>query len=328
MTVLAVTRSDDDEAVERVTRALARRGATLLRLDTDRFPDAVSVSTRVGPSARATGGRPAKSRAPGVARTLTTPEGRFDLDDVSAVWHRRFHAGGALPVALDDLRDACVGEARRALHGMIAALPCPHVDAIEAVRRCDHKELQLVRAAALGLAVPRTLLSNEPGAVRAFYDACDGDIVTKVQSSFAVVRQDAEHVVFTSRVARHHLDDLGGLRMCPMTFQERVDKALDVRATVVGDRVFAAAVDAGGLLDWREEGVALLHAWRPHRLPRDVERGLLALVHELGLRYGAADFVVTPAGEHFFLEVNAGGEWLWLDDLLGIAGALAAELAP
>ena len=46
------------------------------------------------------------------------------------------------------------------------------------------------------------------------------------------------------------------------------------------------------------------------------------------LNYGAFDFIETPEGEYYFLEVNAGGEFCWLDDLFDqqICRALADTL--
>ena len=32
-----------------------------------------------------------------------------------------------------------------------------------------------------------------------------------------------------------------------------------------------------------------------------------------GLNYGAIDLILTPEGEYYFLEVNAAGEFFWLD---------------
>ena len=52
-----------------------------------------------------------------------------------------------------------------------------------------------------------------------------------------------------------------------------------------------------------------------------------------GLGFAAADFIVTPADELVFLEINAGGEWYWLDEGASdrpgfpIADAIAGWLA-
>ncbi len=308
MSVLLITRSDDNHSVRMVADALRERGAEPIRCDSDRFPDLVKLATRYGRDDE--------------RLLLKTPEGTFDLRDVTAVWYRRFHAGAALPASLGDTRAACVQEARRHLFGTIAALPCFHMDPIESVRRTDHKELQLRRALALGLDVPRTLFSNDPEEVRAFYDETGGRLVTKMQHSFAIYREGVENVVFTNDVTAADLEELDGLRFAPMTFQERVDKQIELRCTIVGERVFTAAVDSQRRdetsLDWRRDGVGLLEAWRPYALPPDVEHKLLTLVSELGLNYAACDFIVTPDGRHVFLEVNAVGEFFWLQRAPGL----------
>ncbi len=319
---LIVTRSDDNPCVEVVSRLLRAQGMVPVRLDTDRYPMDIQVSTRfVDDDSR---------------RVWVTPAGRFDGADVVSVWYRRFHAGGSLPVELGDLRVPAVDESRRTLYGMIAALDVPQMDRLEDVRRTDHKELQLQRARALGLSIPRTLFSNDEDEVRAFFDVCGGRVVTKMQSSFAVMRDGLEHVVFTSVVDVAALGDLGGLRWCPMQFQALVDKRLELRATVVGDEVFCAAIDSQGhseetLIDWRKDGVGLLQKWTPYTLPSSTSRALVQLVKSFGLSYAAADFIVTPDGRLVFLEINAGGEWFWLDEAfssarLPIAAAIAAWL--
>ena len=49
----------------------------------------------------------------------------------------------------------------------------------------------------------------------------------------------------------------------------------------------------------------------------------------LGLRFGAIDMIVTPAGGHVFLEINPTGEWGMLERDLGhpISSAIAHALA-
>jgi glutathione synthase/RimK-type ligase-like ATP-grasp enzyme len=142
-------------------------------------------------------------------------------------------------------------------------------------------------------------------------------MVMKTLSSFAIYEQGEQKVVFTSPVQSQDLDHLDDLRYCPATFQEQVSKALELRATVVGDRVFTAAIDSQrserARFDWRRDGLGLIDDWEPYRLPVEVEESLLKLMRFFGLNYGAADFILTPDGRHVFLEVNPVGEFFWLE---------------
>jgi glutathione synthase/RimK-type ligase-like ATP-grasp enzyme len=318
MNVLLVTRSDDNESVDMVQHALKRHRAKGVRLDTDAYPSTVGISSEFI-------GRKRK-------RVLHTERGAVDLERLGAIWYRRFLAGGLLPEALGDLREACVDESRRTLYGTLAASRCFHLDTLRAVRRCDHKELQLRKAHDFGLDVPRTLFSNVPADVRRFVKTIKEPVITKMQHSFAVWRDGLENVVFTNRISDDDLEHLDGLAFSPMTFQEQLDKRVELRATVVGQRVFTAAVESqvleGARLDWRKEGLALIDAWKPYRLPTSVERALVKLTTWFGLNYAAADFIVTPSGRHVFLEINAGGEFFWLQRTPGlpIVEALAEVL--
>lgn len=318
MHVLLVTRSDDSSCVELLAQALRKHKARATRLDTDHFPSGVGLSTRF-----------VKGR---LQRLLRTPGRTVDLEQLSAIWYRRLNVGAALPVSLGELRPACIDESRRTLLGAIAATRCFQLDPYAVVRTVDHKELQLQQAHAFGLDVPKTLISNVPDDVRRFAKSVKGPLITKMQHSFAVEMNGREAVVHTNELSPKDLLELDGLAMSPMTFQEKLEKRLELRATVVGRRVFTAAVDSqaleGAKLDWRKEGVALLDAWKPYQLPKPVERSLLKLTRWFGLNYGAADFVVTPSGRHVFLEVNAGGEFSWLQRSPGlpIVEALAEVL--
>jgi len=308
MRIAIVTMSDDNACIDRVSRSLEARGARAIRLDTDRYPTSLTLSTHHG--------------ADGDHHRAGTGEERADLAEVDAVWYRRIALGRDIPATLDpQLRAPSVEESRRSFLGVLGTLPCFVMDRYELVRRADNKLLQLQLARAVGLETPRTLVSNDPEAVREFASACGGAIVTKMMSSFAVYEGDAETVVFTNPVAPADLDELDGLRLCPMTFQERLAKEVELRVTVVGERVFAASIDSQALersrTDWRREGLALVGAWRAYELPDGVRRSLLALMDRLGLNYGAIDFVVTPDGRHVFLEINPVGEFFWLEDAPG-----------
>lgn len=310
MTVLIITHGDDNESVSTVARAVERKGGAVIRFDTDRYPTEVRLSAYYG--------------AGGEERlTLTNEEGEFDLREVTAVWHRRLNYGARLPSTLDrQLRQASLAETRAAAQGLLASLKAFRMDAVPHIRHAENKQLQLQAARELGLEIPRTLTTNDPSAVRAFAESCEGRVVTKMLSSFAVYEEGRELVVFTNPVRPEDLADLSGLSLCPATFQETIPKALELRATVVGDRVMSASIDsqssARAANDWRRDGLRMIDDWRPYELPREVEEKILRLMDYFVLNYGAIDLIVTPDGRHVFLEVNPVGEFFWLERCPGL----------
>lgn len=319
MNVLLVTKSDDNECVEHVARALEARGARPFRLDTDRYPTEVRLSARIDRGAE---------RA-----ILRTEAGEIALEDLEAIWHRRLSIGAQIPKSMGaELRSASVLESQTAVYGALVSARAFTLDPLARIRLADHKLLQLRLARELGLELPRTLVSNDPDEVRAFAEECGGAVVAKTQSSFAIHEGGREQVVFTHPLRPEDLQDLDGLRYAPMCFQERVEKSLELRVTIVGERVFAASIDSAVMersrTDWRREGLALIEQWKACELPDDVAAKLLRLMDALGLNYGAIDVIRTPDGRHVFLEINPAGEFFWLERCPGfpISEALADVL--
>jgi MvdD family ATP-grasp ribosomal peptide maturase len=310
MSILIVTHSNDNDGVARVAEAIARKGGHTIRFDTDRYPTDVRLTAYYGKS--------------GDERlTLTNGEGEFDLREVTAIWHRRLNFGANLPAGLDkQLRHASLGEVSAAAHGMLASLKAFRMDHVRDIRHAENKQLQLQVARELGLNTPRTLTTNDPTAVRAFAKSCEGGMVTKMLSSFAIYDEGKELVVFTNPVKPEDLGDLSGLSLCPATFQELLHKSLEIRVTVVGRRVMSAAVDsqvsARAAHDWRRDGLRMLQDWRPYQLPSDVEEKILSLMDYFSLNYGAIDIILTPDDQHVFLELNPSGEFFWLERTPGL----------
>lgn len=105
-----------------------------------------------------------------------------------------------------------------------------------------------------------------------------------------------------------------------------VDKDADLRVTAAGERLFPVAIRArtqAARVDWRRDYSSL--DYEVVEVPEDVAAGLRSYLKTTGLAFAAFDLVRTTAGEHYFLEANANGEWGWLTDVVDvpIAGALA-----
>jgi MvdD family ATP-grasp ribosomal peptide maturase len=314
--VLIITHSNDNESIPLVMKAVAAQGGMAYRFDTNRFPTDIQLSSHYsGDEER---------------QVIACEDYELDLGTVSAVWYRRIAIGQCIPEAMDrQLRRAAVDQSRATLQGMIASLDAFHLDPVHRLRRADNKQLQLKIAREVGLTIPRTLITNAPDAVRSFARECKQGMIMKTLSSFAIYEQCEQKVVFTSAVHDKDLERLDDLRYCPAIFQEQMPKALELRATIVGNRVFTASIDSQRSektsVDWRRDGLGLLEAWEPYALPSEVENALLKLMHALGLNYGAADFILTPDGRHCFLEVNPVGEFFWLEKCPGLP--LSAAIA-
>jgi glutathione synthase/RimK-type ligase-like ATP-grasp enzyme len=220
----------------------------------------------------------------------------------------------------------CLQETRATLLGSIMGLHAKWMSFPVAVWKSEFKPYQLQLASELGLPIPPTVITNDPHRIRDAYDAFGQMIVKPVRTGY-VVHDRQELAVYTSQVLPEHLEHLESARLSPSIYQKLIPKKFDIRVTIVGDRVFAAAIDsqsdAAASIDWRMTENPQL----PHlriELPNPLISILLRLMKALDLSFGAIDLIQTTDDEYFFLEINPNGQWLWLDDMLdlGISNAV------
>ena len=307
--VLLLTHSGDFYTVDLVSQALERRSARPVRFNTDLFPSSVKLSARAGDE------RPSE--------IYTETGERICVAEVRAVWARKLWS----PRMADDLderyRSMCIGESAAALEGFLDALHDAHwVNNLQRQHDAENKQRQLRLATRAGLRVPLTLVTNDPAAACEFFAETDGQTVTKLLRPLTVSMQDAtQPFVYTSRVDEEDLVSAEQLRHSPMVFQELIPKARELRVAYVAGKAFAGALDASGtshgLTDWRRAAPGECR-WQKAQLPAEISNALHALMSELGLVFGAVDFICTPSGEYVFLEVNPSGEWGMLERDLGL----------
>ncbi|WP_448337384.1 MvdC/MvdD family ATP grasp protein [Chloroflexus aurantiacus] len=282
---------------------------------------------------------------------------KLELTDIRAVWWRR-PARHRLPESLSaDERHFAQLELEHALRGFWATLDCHWVSAPESIRAASYKPAQLVRAASLGLEVPRTLITTETDAAREFIARCGGRAIYKVLSDpmlgFATRSDEVmakcrvagkpgeppiidwsrarTRATYTTLIDEHNNELLESINLAPCQFQEYIPKRHELRVTVVGDDLFVAEIHsqqhARTTVDWRHYDVTI--PYKRGSLPIEIAERCMALVRGYGLTYAAIDLIVAPDGRHVFLEINPNGQWLWVAELvqeLRIAEALAELL--
>lgn len=316
--VLLVTHSRDVFTIDRVAAAVERLGARPVRFDTDRFPGEVTLSMADR------GGKP--------CYLLRDGDVRVSDDEVAAVWTRSLWPPAILSKMGPEHRRACFDQSRELLKGFLEGFAGVRwISRAENLWESQNKVRQTRLARAAGLVVPPTLITNDPDEVRRFYTEMDGRVVTKLLSALSFSMDRSGPFLPTRDVLPEDLEHLAGLRFAPMIFQRKVEKERELRVKYVDGRLFAGAIDArrtaAGGTDWRlaEAGEA---PWTHAEVPDDVAAGLDRLMAALGLAAGAVDLIVTPEGEHVFLEVNPLGEWGMLERDLGlpISRAIAEAL--
>jgi glutathione synthase/RimK-type ligase-like ATP-grasp enzyme len=251
--------------------------------------------------------------AAGVSGSVYAAERRIDLADVTGVYVRyvRYSGGPANPAHAefdDHERELAQGEYQLALMQLLDLLPCRVVNRARASTSNDSKVYQGFLAQSFGLAAPRTLVTTDPEAARAFYDACGEQVIYK---SLSGVR---------SIVRRLTADDLGErlerVRNCPTQFQGWV-AGVDIRVHVVGEQIFATQVESEAE-DYRYAGRsgASLNT-EAIELPAAIGDACIAMTHALGLELSGIDLRRTPEGAFYCFEVNPSPGFIFYERATG-----------
>lgn len=256
---------------------------------------------------------------------VTFESRRIELADIGAVWWRRPQHPIVDPaIRRESHRMFAANEVQEALAGLWHALDVFWINDPARDHVAHRKVTQLRVAHEVELRIPDTLITNDPDRARRFIDAHG---YTKViYKSFSALPDEWRE---TRLIRPEEITLIDNVRYAPVIFQEYVEAVYDLRITIVGDRVFAAAIHSQQTaypVDFRMDVVNA--RIEPVELPAGVIGKLLALMARLGLVYGAIDMRLTPAGEYVFLEINPAGQFLFIEQETRqpIAAAIADTL--
>jgi glutathione synthase/RimK-type ligase-like ATP-grasp enzyme len=258
--------------------------------------------------------------------------GKNDLHDCTGVYLRRMFPLRSSALSKPHLAFA-QNEFRHAALGRLLSLDVRWVSHPEALRLASFKARQYWLAKHVyALPIPQTLITSDTAKAKAFIKAnrSTGTII-KCLGAPVIEYEDETGCFFTNEVTDEVIEVLDDLSYSPCIIQPLIPKAFEVRANVVGNQMFAAKIDTTGVeearVDWRFSKAGEL----PHsriELPPAIEQACIGMTRDLGLKFGAFDFLVDHEANWYFLEVNPNGQWWWVEELVGhpIAAAIAREL--
>lgn len=193
------------------------------------------------------------------------------------------------------------------------------VSPLYAIREAENKVFQLELARSIGFNIPKSLISNSYHECKKFYEDSNKNCVLKPIKS-GLIEEDGSNsnVIFTSKLTEFP-SNKERIESFPLFIQEEIEKEGDVRAIVVGNKVFATLIHSQDHLetktDWRRGEVNLKHT--RITLPSSLTNKCIELLVKLNLRFGAIDFVLDKNGDYFFLEINPNGQWGWIENKTG-----------
>jgi glutathione synthase/RimK-type ligase-like ATP-grasp enzyme len=261
----------------------------------------------------------------GTRWVIQTESGTISSDVVRSVWLRRPFVELTLQEQDDNDPNFKIwrGEWNKTLLGFYSHLrSVPWLNPLRAAYRAENKYLQMEEAIKVGLQLPPTLVSNEKKKLLGFAEQHKQVVLKLMTQEFYQDVDGTYKGIYVNCLAPSDLEDFGGLSENPVVLQAYIPKSFEVRYTVVGNEHHVCRIDSQkskvARIDWRRYDVPNT----PHlsiQSSLEIQNKVNQLLKNLGIFYGALDFIVTPLGEWYFLEVNATGQWLWIEDLTGLS---------
>lgn len=203
------------------------------------------------------------------------------------------------------------------------------------IQRANSKPAQVAVATQLGFNVPETVFTNDSEMANTFIKEHSSCVVKPLAISPPLSRQDMIMKFFTRQINNKENVDFSGLYLAPSIFQQEIDAVREVRVTVVGNKVFAAAITTRGIdkkSPFRDYKVAYYQPnaeviIEPYKLPKEIKEKCLAYTRAFNLQFCAIDLLEEKRGRLWFLEGNANGQWAFIEDATGHPiGKAIAEL--
>ena len=246
------------------------------------------------------------------------------LTDATRGWLRRYAPTewGAGLVAGSE--EALSRRSFLSLVGSLARISaCEWLTPLDRLLAAEDKLLQLRVATGLGLAVPETIVTSDPAAAA---DALGDEFVVKPLAGGYFVSPEGPQAVYASVLRRAEALELD-FAAAPFLAQRKLEVDVHLRIVTVGKRAWVCDLDASNLpVDWRRDQKAHF-SWKVAD-DKVVADSALAMSNALVVGYSSQDWVRRGNDLHF-LDLNPGGQWLFLPDEVAssVTGAIATYLA-
>lgn len=175
--------------------------------------------------------------------------------------------------------------------------------------------------------IPLTLLTNSKIDLDQFAKVVNVAVVKPIAAD-GLELDDKLEIPFTSRqVTPENLNIISeeDLKLCPTLVQEYIEKEYELRITAISQNILCCKIDSqklpkgNGREDWREgydHGLSEAEEWI--ECPKEIEKFISLYLQKMNLNFGCFDFIKAKNEHYFFLECNPNGQWMWLEEDLGM----------
>ncbi len=181
------------------------------------------------------------------------------------------------------------------------------------VYNAENKLLQLKKAKEIGFNIPETIVTGDTKLIKQFYDSHNQNVIVKPIHENRFISDGHQNHIFTNKLQEEDFAKIGERLPLPSLYQKYVDKFIEYRVTVVYNDIFVASIDSQSdietKIDWRKKKLKFQSA----DLPAQIKTQCVQLTRSLDITFGAIDLIEDTDGNFHFLEINANGQWAWIE---------------
>ncbi|WP_319760092.1 MvdC/MvdD family ATP grasp protein [Maridesulfovibrio sp.] len=251
---------------------------------------------------------------------ISCNEFEYTLSCQDAIYYRKPNLPDLNNVLSNEYHEFAYREIFSVIDGIIESHTGMCITKPSILRRANNKIYQVGIARKCELSLPYMAITNSIDIVQ---NICATKSIVKPISYGEVIHLDEKEFVQTNLFDPSV--SLEQLKFCPAYFQHYVAKDFDVRIVFVGRKALSFAIHSTNNIDWRKPEAK--NKYSVVEIPNDIYLKCCQMLDEVDMQFGCFDFVVKD-DDYYFLELNANGQWAWLEFETGvnISGELIKEL--
>lgn len=178
------------------------------------------------------------------------------------------------------------------------------------MRKANNKAFQAYLATKCDLTMPIYAITNSQKSLD-FFSRRKG--IIKPIATGEILRKSHKEFIQTNLIDKSF--DTKSFKYSPVYLQDFIDKDYEIRITIVGKCIYPVKIQSENNIDWRKPMNKVSYAIST--VPPDIENKCLVFMKYCNMHFGCFDFIVKD-DVWYFLEMNANGQWAWLEFETGI----------
>lgn len=196
------------------------------------------------------------------------------------------------------------------INGFVDAFDGKVLSKPSVLKKSENKVYQMKIAKKVGFKIPESSIGTELNIINRLIEHKS---IIKPLTTGKIVCNGRCEIIQTSLIDKKIDEDIS---FTPLYIQKYIDKSYELRVTIVENNIFSVKIEAFDKIDWRISQEK--NKYSVVDIPETIKKKCFNMLKIMNLNFGAFDFIVNKNNEYIFLEVNPNGQWLWLEEELGI----------